>query len=255
MGFQYWNNHIDSTTRMPLITFPDGTSFGTNANVPQKSSQHKFQFRDDFSWTHGAHTLRTGVDFLYEPQVGGFFENNPTPEFDFFDSAENILTNKQKYPDGFRTPGVVQSMTGTSGDPSFDLSPKMIGVYLQDDYRLTHRLLLNLGIRYDRDIDTYGLDKQKNSRTLQEMIAVAATNVPTVPLTRNSNNYNIGYTPDLGYLGGDYTGLPKNDDLDISPRVGFSFDVFGNSRFVLHAATASTSGNLREYSAVHDSTG
>ena len=67
-------------------------------------------------------------------------------------------------------------MTGTSGDPSFDLSPKMIGVYLQDDYRLTHRLLLNLGIRYDRDIDTYGLDKQKNSRTLQEMIAVAATN-------------------------------------------------------------------------------
>ena len=31
------------------------------------------------------------------------------------------------------------------------------------------------------------------------------------------------------------TGLPKNDDLDISPRVGFSFDVFGNSRFVLRA--------------------
>ena len=32
-----------------------------------------------------------GFDFLYEPQVGGFFENNPTPEFDFFDSAANLL--------------------------------------------------------------------------------------------------------------------------------------------------------------------
>lgn len=232
-GFQYWNNLIDSTNRVPLITFPDGTSFGTNANVPQKSSQHKFQFRDDYSWTHGAHTFRAGVDFIYEPQVGGFFENNPTPEFDFFDTAENLLTNKQKYPEGFQTPGAVQAMTGTSGDPSFDLSPKMIGVYVQDDWRATRRLLLNLGIRYDRDIDTYGLDKQKNSRTLQELIAAAATNVPTVPLARNPNNYNVGYTPDLSYIGGDYTTLPHNDDLDISPRIGFAFDVFGNSRLVL----------------------
>ena len=82
-GFQYWNNLIDSTLRAPTITFPDTTQFGTNVNVPQKSSQHKFQFRDDLSYTHGKHTVRGGVDFVYEPQVGGYFENNPTPEFDF----------------------------------------------------------------------------------------------------------------------------------------------------------------------------
>ena len=91
VGFQYWNNLIDSKVRTPYFLFPDGTSFGTNPNVPQKSSQHKFQFRDDFSYTHGKHTIRTGVDFVYEPQVGGFFENNPTPEFDLFDSAANLL--------------------------------------------------------------------------------------------------------------------------------------------------------------------
>ncbi len=83
-GFQYWNNLIDSTVVAPTITFPDGTQFGTNVNVPQKSSQHKFQFRDDLSYAHGRHTVRGGVDFMYEPQVGGYFENNPTPEFDFF---------------------------------------------------------------------------------------------------------------------------------------------------------------------------
>jgi hypothetical protein len=232
-GFQYWNNLIDSTTRTPLVTFPDGTSFGTNVNVPQKSSQHKFQFRDDFSWTHSAHTLRAGVDFIYEPQVGGFFENNPTPEFDFFDTPSNILGDPGKYPQGFSTPGLVQAMTGTSGDPSFNLSPKMLGLYFQDDWKVTPRLLLNLGIRYDRDIDTYGLAKQKNSRTVQELTAAAATGVPTVPTMRNDNNANVGHVPDLSYIGGTYTGLPSNDNLDISPRIGFAYDVFGNSRVVV----------------------
>lgn len=232
-GFQYWNNLINTTTQTPLITFPDGTSFGTNANVPQKSSQHKFQFRDDFSWTHSAHSIRAGVDFIYEPQVGGFFENNPTPEFDFFDTPSNILGDPAKYPQGFATPGLVQAMTGTSGDPSFNLSPKMLGLYVQDDWKVTPRFLLNLGIRYDRDIDTYGIDKQKNSRTVQELLAAEATGVPTVPTTHNNNNYNIGYVPDIGYIGGTYTGLPSNDSLDISPRIGFAFDVFGNSRVVI----------------------
>jgi hypothetical protein len=231
-GFQYWNNLIDSNTRTPFILFPDGTSFGTNVNVPQKSSQHKFQFRDDFSWVRGAHTLRTGVDYIYEPQVGGFFENNPTPEFDFFDLPSNIL-DPTKYPQGFATPGLVQAMTGTSGDPSFNLSPKMLGLYFQDDWKVSPRLLLNLGIRYDRDIDTYGIDKQKNSRTVQELIAAQATGVPTVPAAHNDNNANVGHVPDIGYIGGSYTGLPSNDNLDFSPRIGLAFDVFGNSRFVI----------------------
>jgi hypothetical protein len=142
-GFQYWNNLIDSNTRSPYFLFPDGTSFGTNINVPQKSSQHKFQFRDDLSWSHGRHTVRGGVDFIYEPQVGGFFENNPTPEYDFFDSAANLL-NPALYSNGFSSPGVVQAMTGTSGDPSFNLSPKMLGFYGEDDWRVTPRLLVNL---------------------------------------------------------------------------------------------------------------
>jgi hypothetical protein len=232
VGFQYWNNLIDSKNRAPYFLFPDGTSFGTNINVPQKSSQHKFQFRDDLSWSHSRHTVRGGVDFLYEPQVGGFFENNVTPEFDFFDTAANLL-DPTKYANGFSTPGVVQAMTGTSGDPTFNLSPKMLGLYVEDDWRIMPRLLLNLGIRYDRDIDTYGIDKQRNSRTHQELIAAAATGVPTVPATRNPQTYTTSDTPDIANIGGIYTGLPKNDNLDFSPRIGFSYDLLGNGRLIV----------------------
>ncbi len=231
VGFQYWNNLIDSNTRTPYFLFPDGVSFGTNINVPQKSSQHKFQFRDDFSYVVGTHTLKAGVDFLYEPQVGGFFENNPTPEFDFFDTAANLL-NPALYPNGFSSPGVIQLSTGTSGDPSFDLSPKMLGLYFEDDWHVSHRLLLNLGIRYDRDIDTYGINKQANARTHQELVAAFAANPTALPPTR-LNEYGTGYTPSLGYLGGSYTGLPNNDNLDISPRIGLAYDVTGTGRVVI----------------------
>ena len=232
-GFQYWNNLIDSQTRTPYFTFPDGVSFGTNVNVPQKSSQHKFQFRDDFSYALSKHTIKMGFDYLYEPQVGGFFENNPTPEFDFYETAAKILSNADgKTPNGFASAGAVQSSTATSGDPSFNLSPKMVGVYVQDDWRVSRNLLLNIGLRYDRDIDTYGIGKQSVSRTHQELVAAAATNMAGLPGTR-INEYGIGYTPSLSYLGGNYTGLPNNDTLDISPRIGFSYDIFGTGKLVV----------------------
>src|SRR5262249_54645363 len=143
VGFQYWNNVIDSDLRAPNVTFPPDKSitFGTNVNVPQQSYQRKWQFRDDISILKGNHSLKTGFDFVAEPQLGGFFENNPTPEFDFIDSPQDILNDKVKYPNGFATRGALQGMTATSGDPYFNISgAKMFGVYFQDDWKLSPRL-------------------------------------------------------------------------------------------------------------------
>src|ERR1051325_10891712 len=78
VGYSYWHNLIDTDNKVPLFTFPTGISFGTNANVPQESYQSKYQFKDDLSINRGAHTFRTGFDFLYEPKLGGFLEFNPT---------------------------------------------------------------------------------------------------------------------------------------------------------------------------------
>src|SRR5882724_527049 len=76
-GFQYWNNVIDSTISAPLVTFPSA-SFGTNTNVPQQSYQRKWQFKDDLSKTWGNHTFKGGVDSIWEPTLGGFFEFSST---------------------------------------------------------------------------------------------------------------------------------------------------------------------------------
>ncbi len=204
VGYQYWNNIIDTNNKVPTITFPTGISFGTNVNVPQQSYQQKYQFKDDLSKSKGNHTLRTGFDYLWERKLGGFFEFNPTIEIDFnkVPSAINALPAK------FATAGLVSGMTATSGDPYFDLpgGAKMFGVYFQDDWRFRHNLTLNLGMRWDKDFNLIGASAQSMSRTYLELKAIGS------PFASN---------------------LPHDDNKDFSPRVGFAWDLRGNGRNII----------------------
>jgi len=209
-GYQYWNNLIDSTQKVPTFTFPGGINFGTNTNVPQQSIQKKWQFRDDLSITRGRHSFKLGADFVYEPELGGFFEFNPTLEIDFFDIPSVITTNAGKYPQGFATPGAVSGMSNTAGDPHFFIpgGAKMFGVYFQDDWKVTRKFTLNLGIRWDKDYDLIGGAGQSNSRTYQELKAI---NSPFA------------------------ASIPHDDNKDFSPRVGLAYDLTGAGRHVIRA--------------------
>jgi hypothetical protein len=207
VGYQYWNNLIDSGIRTPLYIFPSA-SFGTNTNVPQQSFQKKWQFKDDLAITKGKHTFKTGIDFLNEPVLGGFFIFNATPNLTFFDDPSTILSDKTKYPQGFATPGIISTLSATSGNPYFKLSPKMLGLYFQDDWKVSRRLTLNLGLRWDRDYDLNGGAEQVKARVYLRLKAIG--------------------DPFAG-------GLPHDDNKDFSPRVGLAYDLTGAGKHVLRA--------------------
>jgi hypothetical protein len=211
VGFQYWNNLIDSTTRKPLITFPGGVQFGTNTNVPQNSIQRKYQFKDDIAKTFGKHTFKTGVDYIWTPFMGGFFEFNPTLEIDYGQSPSAILA----LPQGFATPGLVQGMTVAVGDPTFAIKDaKQFGVYFQDDWKVSQRLTVNLGLRYDKDSDFIGGSKIANSRTFQELQAIAPFSPLAASLVaKKATDYSKGF----------------------SPRVGFAYDLNGHGNHIVRA--------------------
>ncbi len=208
VGYSYWNNLIDTETKVPFFSFPTGISFGTNVNVPQQSYQAKYQFKDDLSISRGNHTFRTGFDYLWEPKLGGFFEFNPTLEIDFNDLPSVITTNAARYPQGFATRGAVGGMTIAIGDPYFNLpgGAKMFGVYFQDDWKARRNLTLNLGLRWDKDFNLIGTQAQARNRTY---LALKTINHPAA------------------------RALPHDDSRDFSPRVGFAWDTGGNGRHVL----------------------
>ncbi|PYX66922.1 MAG: hypothetical protein DMG78_28495, partial [Acidobacteria bacterium] len=174
-GFQYWNNLIASKISAPLVTFPDA-SFGTNGNVPQQSFQRKFQFKDDISKTFGKHTIKAGVDYIYNPVSGGFFEFNSTLEADFLVNPSTILGDTTTYPQGFATPGLVGGMSFSNGDPYFLVPTKQLGFYGQDDWKVNNRLTVNLGLRWDRDFNWFGSSDITKSRSYQSLLAIASVN-------------------------------------------------------------------------------
>ena len=227
VGYQYWNNIIDSELKVPLVTFIGGSSFGTNGNVPQQSYQRKWQFRDDLTKTVGRHTFGMGVDFIYNPKLGGFFESNSTLEVDFGADPSVILShpmtcgpNKDQdcYPDGFATPGAVIGMSASAGDPYFDMpgGTKQLGLYLQDDWKVTKKLTVNLGVRWDKDFNLVGASAIAKSRTYLELLAI---NSP-------------------------YAKLAHDDDKDFSPRIGFAYDITGQGKHVLRGGYGLYYGNI-----------
>jgi outer membrane receptor protein involved in Fe transport len=219
-GWQYWNNLIASNISAPLVVFPDA-SFGTNTNVPQQSWQRKWQFRDDISKTIGKHTLKGGIDFIHTPQQGGFFEFSSTLEIDFAADPSVILNDATHYPQKFATPGAVTNMAFANGDPYFLVATKQLGFYFQDDWKVTPRLTLNLGLRWDKDFNTVGLSDVKNSRTYQELVAL---NSPF------SNPY--------------VAGVPHDDNKDFSPRIGFAYNLTGKGTHVVRGGFGLYYGNV-----------
>ncbi len=222
LGWQYWNNLIDSNDRVPLITFPDA-QFGTNTNVPQNSVQRKWQFKDDVSKTVGRHTFRSGVDYIWTPLQGGFFEFSPTLEVDFGTNPSCILgvgpdattpgCGPSAFPQGFATPGLISGnntgagMTIAVGDPTFLIKDaKQLGLYFQDDWKFNNRLTLNLGLRWDKDFDFVGGSKIADSRTFQELQAIASINPLAASLVaKKASDYSKGFSPRIG-LAYDLTG-------------------------------------------------
>ena len=219
-GYQYWNNLIASNISAPLVTFPDA-SFGTNTNVPQQSWQRKWQFRDDVSKTIGKHTLKGGVDLIDNPSEGGFFEFSSTLEIDFAADPSAIVGNATKYPQKFATPGAVVGMSQANGNPYFLVSTKQLGFYFQDDWKASKRLTLNLGVRWDKDFNMIGGSDIKKSRTYQELVAL---NSPF------SNPY--------------VSRLPHDDNKDFSPRIGFAWDITGQSKHVVRGGFGLYYGNV-----------
>jgi outer membrane receptor protein involved in Fe transport len=235
-GFQYWNNLIDSHISAPLVTFPSA-SFGTNTNVPQQSYQRKWQFKDDISKTVGKHTFKTGVDYLWEPKLGGFFEFSSTLEIDFKKDPSCILSpvdvqdpqthqvvcGPTAFPNGFKTPGAVSGMGIANGDPNFNLpgGAKQLGLYFQDDWKMTDRLTVNLGLRWDRDYNMVGGSGVENSATFKELKAL--NNPLTNPYIQSK---------------------PEDDNTNFSPRVGFAYDLTGKGNHVIRGGFGMYYGNI-----------
>jgi hypothetical protein len=211
--FQDFQNEILGVTNDPIMIFPTpGLRLGPAPNTPQATSERKFQFRDDFSWFRGNHSLKLGTNYIHTDLGGYFYFGAFGYELTWFDDPSVITTNPARYPQGFSTPGALRLLNYFAGEATHDQAFHQLAFYAQDDWRVGRRLTLNLGLRWDANIGL--LPDQTNNRTIQLLQQLDDPRAREI--TQDAEKLSRT-TPSW---------------KEFQPRLGFAYDINGDGSFV-----------------------
>ncbi len=206
--FQYadFRNHIPLSSTDPYLLFPNAVNSGANPNTPQTTEQKKWQFRDDFTWTMTgmgglAHDFKAGFSLIHEPHLFITFNGGSSPQLTM---ASNDIN------------GPVQQVTFNGGAADVNIPLDLYALYLQDDWRVTDRLTLNLGLRWDFVSGT-PIDQSRNPN----FAAMQAAG-----LAGRFNGFAQNVLEDFGQE-------PREDKDNFQPRVGVVYDLRGDGRDVI----------------------
>src|SRR5579875_8346 len=130
------------TTGLPWFDFsPAPTWIGTSPFTPAEDGYTVYQVTDSLSWVRGNHRIKTGFDLRRRDNngVGNFFGKGAFIFTPFFTGNQfaDFMTGRPLV--------IEQDLTiGTRGLRGTDY-----GFYVEDDYKASPHLTLNLGVRYD----------------------------------------------------------------------------------------------------------
>jgi len=141
-------NVVDCDVNFPNMSFTEFTSWGGTASSGHE--QPMWALKDDLSYSRGKHNFKFGFSFQTQPSTGfgqqnisgqaGFsFLGTSVPGDTSFRSGSSFAS--------FLLGDALSGATETIRDST--LNYPYYGFYAQDDWRITNRLTLNLGVRYD----------------------------------------------------------------------------------------------------------
>ena len=194
--------NISAPSEFKLTNYID---IGGGAHGPANVDQVTYGGIDTINLNRGTHSIKLGGSYVYSKffnsiakSAGGNFtftgSSTGNTFVDFLLGAANSLA---------------QASVVTHNNYNYDPA-----LYAQDDWQITHRLNLNLGVRWEVFTPYFG------DTTYGSFAAgVQSTVVPSAPV-------GILYQGDAGIP----TGVFNTSYQDFAPRVGFAYDVYGNGK-------------------------
>jgi hypothetical protein len=175
---------------------------GVGANNPTLRDSQNRQIVSDLNWSHGAHDIKFGANVLW-------LQNNIV--------NSNFDIGLWTFNGQFSGDGAADFLLGWSSQwqgsvqETVNLRGSLPAAYVQDDWKLTRKLTVNMGVRYEVSLPYY--DKKNR---------YANFNVPSATLILASNSG--------GYAGKSLANVDKNG---WEPRLGLAYQL--NSKTVLRS--------------------
>ena len=182
----------------PRIAYPD---------------ERRIQLSDGVTWSHGMHTTKAGVDVnrVFD-HVNNLYQGVGSYSYDYsWDFIADYL-NKTTGLDGTNYTDQYYSFTQGVGNPSIAFATTDYAGYITDDWRITPRLTITGGLRYEYEY------------------------VPPNPYVNSAGNpLFAAATPGITVA---QTALPQtaqkpDDRNNFGPRIGFAWNVFGDGNTTL----------------------
>ena len=181
--------------------------------TPTRSTSQEFQLGDTLSIVRGKHTIRTGIQ-LRASQFDLFQIGQPRGNVSFSGQFTQLDPGNANGTGN----GLADMLLGLaisakiSSLTYFGNRQHTYGTFVNDDFRITPKLTLNLGLRYDYVTPSYEAhDRQSNFDYATGQIIVAGQN-------------------------GHSRSLTEGDKLDFAPRLGFAYTPFRDGKTVVRGA-------------------
>lgn len=224
---------VGPTTSAPGLTIDGLFTIGDAGTPAQWQVTNSYIYQDTVSWTRGRHNLRYGAEAKrHEVDVNAPFTSDGLLDIRTFDDfllgqSAGPGADQNGSPNGFSN--VTQS-TGGSGIFRRDERYTDLTLFAQDDIKLTQRLTVNAGLRYE----FLGAPSDTHGRLANFDPSIADGSIPA------SGSYSGFIVPanfpgafPSGVVKSSTSGLWKTPRADFSPRVGFALQLTQSPMVVL----------------------
>jgi hypothetical protein len=215
----------NATTRLGHYVFRNNLSnlsWGGPNDSFNLRDQKSFSVSDQLSWIRGSHTTRMGFEFKRHMYDTNLPEEQAT-EFEKFENFTQFLSGR-----------------ATEADTQFGITDKRfrmsdLSFFLADDWKVSRKLTLNLGVRWD----WFGWPTELDGRIGNfDFAALASTESPGAAFIVPNNVSNTGFPAIDNSVATSIKAENKHtlngqDFNNIQPRFGFAFSPFESNRLVI----------------------